>query len=90
MLTIIIEDGHVHQGLFPGPGTTQSDGTGSNKQPKSEFEWTVAQRLFSDHELYANLFAQSTMTPKKRSQWITKIKNRLTLLGVSYFPICPL
>lgn len=85
MLTIIIEDSQVHQGLFPGPGTTQNDGTTSNKQPKSEFEWTVAHRLFSNHEAYADVFTQSTTSPKGRSQWVTKIKNRLNLSVVFSF-----
>ena len=84
MLTIIIEDVKIHQGLFPGPGTTRGDGTGSNKQPKSEFEWTVAHRLFMNHETYADIFARSTTTPKERQQWITKVKNRLTQFVVFY------
>ena len=78
MLTIVVKDGKLHHGLFPGPGTTQTDGTGNNKQTKSEFEWTVASRLFGNDECYANTFNQSTETPKGRMQWITKVKNRLT------------
>jgi hypothetical protein len=77
MLSIIIEDDKLHNGLFPGPGTTQEDGTGSNKQPKSEFEWMIATRLFGNGQ-YADLFAQSTTTPAGRTQWTMKIKNRLT------------
>ena len=77
MLSIIIEDDQLHHGLFPGPGTTQEDGTGSNKQSKSDFTWIVACRLFEDGE-YADLFAESTTTPRGRAQWITKVKNRLS------------
>ena len=78
MLTIIIEDSKIHQGIFPGPGTIKSDGTASNKQPKSEFEWMIAHRLFANEEAYADIFAKSTVTPKGRLQWINKVKNRLT------------
>jgi hypothetical protein len=77
MLSIIIEDDKLHHGLFPGPGTTQ-DGTGSNKQPKSEFEWVIARRLFENDEKYAGLFGQSTTTAKGRSHWVIKVKNKLT------------
>ena len=83
MLTIILEDNKLRHGLFPGLGTTQADGTSSNKMPKSEFEWIVAQRLFADGE-HANTFTQSTTTPKGQSKWITKIKNRLTQLSISF------
>lgn len=76
MLSIIVEDDELHHGLFPGPGTTQ-DGMSANKLPKSDFEWTVACRLFENGK-YAGVFAESAATPKGRSQWITKIKNRLT------------
>ena len=76
MLTIILEDKVIHQGLFPGPGTIQADGT-SNKHPKSEFEWTVAVRLFSDDATYGNSFAESQNSPKGRTQWLLKVKNRL-------------
>lgn len=90
MLTIIVEDGQLHQGLFPGPGTTQDDEIGSNKLPKSDFEWRVAERLFANDATYANTFAESTKTPKGRSQWVTKIKNKLTQLGTSFtFPSQP-
>jgi len=78
MLTIIVEDSQLRHGLFPGPGTIQEDGMASNKHPKSEFEWTIAQRLFGDNEIYTEMFALSTKTPKGRSQWATKIKNKLT------------
>lgn len=88
MLTIIIEDEKIHQGLFPGPGTTRGNGTGSNKQPKSEFEWMVAYRLFANNEAYAGIFATSTETPKGRQQWTTKVKNRLNQCVVS-FPYLP-
>ena len=84
MLTIIIEDVKTHQGLFPGPGMTRSDGTGSNKQPKLEFEWTVAYRLFMNHETYANVFVRSTTTPKEQQQCVMKVKNRLTQFVVFY------
>lgn len=78
MLSIIIEDAQLHQGLFLGPGTTQNDETGSNKLPKSDFEWMVAQRLFESDAAYASVFRQSMENPKGRSQWVTKVKNRLT------------
>ena len=77
MLTIIIEDSQVHQGLFPGPGTTHEDGTSSNKVPKSDFEWTIAERLFGDEGPYHEVFVQSTKSSAGRKQWVTKIKNRL-------------
>jgi len=83
MLTIIVEDCYLHQGLFPGPGTTQNDETGSNKLPKSDFEWMIAERLFRNDETYADIFAGSTTTPKGRAQWVTKIKNKLTQLSAS-------
>jgi len=68
MLTIIVEDKELHHGLFPGPGTTTTDGTSSNKQPKSEFEWVIARRLFENDEQYANTFSESTKNPKGRMQ----------------------
>lgn len=81
MLTIIVEDAQLHQGLFPGPGTTQNDETGSNKLPKSDFEWMIAERLFAKDETYASTFATSTTTSRGRLQWVTKIKNKLTQLA---------
>ena len=86
MLTIIVEDAELRHGLFPGPGTTREDGTPSNKHSKSEFEWTIAQRLFGNDEKYAGTFAESTKTPKGRSQWTTKIKNKLTQLVSTFNP----
>jgi G:T/U-mismatch repair DNA glycosylase len=76
MLTIILEDRLIHQGLFPGPGTIQADGT-SNKHPKSEFWWMVAARLFTDDTAYGSDFEKLTKTPKGKTQWSQKVKNRL-------------
>lgn len=87
MLTIIVEDKRVHQGLFPGPGTTRDDGTGSNKLPKSDFEWIVAERLFAQDEAYMNVFAESAKTSRGRLQWTTKVKNKLKQLGSPFRPI---
>jgi hypothetical protein len=84
MLSIIIKDDKLHNRLFPGPGITQEDGTGSNKLLKSEFEWMIASGLFGDGQ-YVDLFTQLTMTPAGWMQWTMKIKNRLTQQGMSSF-----
>ena len=78
MLSIIVEDTELCHGIFPGPGTAQEDRTSSNKQPKLDFEWTVACRLFEKHEQFTNVFVQTRTTPKGWVQWVTKIKNKLT------------
>ena len=77
MLTIILDDDTLRHGLFPGPDTVPKDGTGSNKHPKSEFEWEVARRLFQNDDMYSELFERSTRSSSGRGGWVKRIKNKL-------------
>jgi hypothetical protein len=71
-----IEDSPViKQGLFPLPGKNMTVAQGGSK-PKTEYQWALAEILFSNHEKYKDIFSQA-QTPSEKSLWSLKIKNRL-------------
>lgn len=75
MLTAIIENRAIKDGLFPGPGGNSSTQDGGGK-PKTDFMWQILEVLFKDDAYVTGLMA-TVKTGKQHSVWTNKIKNKL-------------
>ncbi|KIK79247.1 hypothetical protein PAXRUDRAFT_16431 [Paxillus rubicundulus Ve08.2h10] len=75
MLTKIMEDEDIKQGLFPVPGSNPRN----QGLPKTHWHWVLCKKLFLQHEDHEAMFLllQKTGTAKQKEAWQTKIKNRL-------------
>lgn len=75
LISAIMDDPEIKQGLFPPPGAKVSTKNGGGK-PKTKHQRALCVALFTSHPVYGPAFAL-IKTAKDKEWWVHKIKNRL-------------
>ncbi|KAL1678492.1 hypothetical protein EV122DRAFT_251873 [Schizophyllum commune] len=80
IVSTITDDPDIKKGLYPPPKTDTAVGRklkSANSVPKETHFWTVINAVMSTHAQYVDTWPLIAADPKKRKQWINKLKGKL-------------